>query len=399
MFNEELANNILERLGREFPTTMTVAQLREALPEFSSQTRNDWFVAVDAMQKEGLVGCRILRSGMDLIDDVGPIVITERGRQKLHAVAGASKDGLFISHIAEERAVAQLLKDFLRATFGIDLKIFVSSDYESIQSGEQWFNSIVDALRSAQMILVLLSEVSVERRWINFEAGVGVGAHAQVVPVVYRGLAKENIGLPLSVLHARSLSDPEDVRALVSDIRRACRLDVKGLNVDSLVSDLRQIDRELPSKRALLIPCISPNPYGLKFRLENTGNRDIELLMIEASVPKRYLAPSWTPVSDPNVIEVINHAIGTEAYLTLRFKAFDGPTHPHFGIIERLPRLLAVGMPAYELKPPFAFALRAQLKVADGVDVPILYATYAKGMQPERGETTYRKLVMDSFRK
>jgi hypothetical protein len=140
MFNQGLANKILEKLKRDYPTTMTVAQLREALPEFSNQTLDDWFRAVDALHKAGLVGCRMLRSGTDRIDDIGPIVITEQGRREVYELADKSKSGLFISHIAEEKAVAQLLKDFLRTTFGTDLKIFVSSDYESIQSGTRWFN-------------------------------------------------------------------------------------------------------------------------------------------------------------------------------------------------------------------------------------------------------------------
>jgi hypothetical protein len=246
---------------------------------------------------------------------------------------------------------------------------------------------------------VLLSEVSVERRWINFEAGVGVGARATVVPLVYRELVKGGIGSPLSVLHARSLHDPEDVRALASDIQQVCSLEAKGLHVGRFVSDLLQIERELPSKRAMLTPYILLQPYGLSFKLENNGNQDIELLMVEASVPKRYVDPAWVPMCDPTVVEVKNNPIGTEPYLTLSYKAFYGPTNPSFGTIERLPQFLAVGMPPYELKPPFAFALRANLKEADGVDIPILYATYAKGMRPETGETTYRKLVMESYNK
>jgi hypothetical protein len=99
------------------------------------------------------------------------------------------------------------------------------------------------------------------------------------------------------------------------------------------------------------------------------------------------------------VLEVKNDLIGTEPYLTLNYRIFHGATHPNFGAVERLPLFLGVGMPPYELKPPFLFALRAGLKEADGVDVPIYYATYAKGAGPEKGETTYRELVMRSYNK
>jgi len=80
--------------------------------------------------------------------------------------------------------------------------------------------------------------------------------------------------------------------------------------------------------------------------------------MVEASVPKRYVDPNWVPESHPNVLEVKNDAKGAEPYLTLSYRVFHCPTNPNFGTIERLPQFLAVGMPPYELKPPFIFALR-----------------------------------------
>jgi len=60
-----------------------------------------------------------------------------------------AKEGVFISHIADEKAAANRLKQLLQATFGLTLKIFVSSDYESIGSGKDWFNAICGALRVA----------------------------------------------------------------------------------------------------------------------------------------------------------------------------------------------------------------------------------------------------------
>jgi len=237
--------------------------------------------------------------------------------------------------------------------------------------------------------------------WINFEAGVGVGAHALVIPLVFRGLAKGKIGLPLSPLHARSLKDPEDVRALINDIGSAYGIEVRDDNVGAFVSDLESLERGLPSKQVLLEPFLRKLPgassYSLLFKVSNIGNRDVELNMIEVSVPMRYVDRSWTPMNDPNLIEATVDKIDGESYLTQRFRAYDGPTNPNFGTPQRMPRFLSPGMPPQELKPPYSFALLENLKEADGVDIPILYAVYAKGMRPEKGETTYRKLVMNTF--
>jgi len=311
-----------------------------------------------------------------------------------------AKEGVFISHITGEKSAANRLKELLRATFGPTLKIFVSSDYESIGSGADWFNAICTALKTARVVLVLLSEGSVDRRWINFEAGVGVGAEGLVIPLVFRDFAKGNIGMPLSPLHARSLSDPEDVRAMINDVAKACGTEDRGSDLVPFVSDLAKLEKGLPSEEVLLEPYLRKQPgavgYSLQFRLSNTGSRDVELNMIEVSVPRRYVDPSWTQMADPNLIEVSAEDIAGEPYLIQRFRAYDGPIGYGFGSPQRMPRLLSSGMPPQELKPPYSFALR-DVKEADGVDVPIFHAVYAKGMRPEKGETTYRKLAYALF--
>jgi hypothetical protein len=126
--------------------------------------------------------------------------------------------GIFISHITEENSVALLLKDFLKKALGENLPIFVSSDYESISGGDVWFTTIVAGIKTSAVVLVLLSPQSLERRWINFEAGVGVGAGSTVIPVVIHGLQRSEVGHPLSSLQIRSLHTLEDVHALLRDV-------------------------------------------------------------------------------------------------------------------------------------------------------------------------------------
>ena len=62
------------------------------------------------------------------------------------------KKRLFISHISEERAVAELVKNILGRDFLGLLQVFVSSDTESIAAGEEWLRSIEIALRDAQFL-------------------------------------------------------------------------------------------------------------------------------------------------------------------------------------------------------------------------------------------------------
>ena len=55
----------------------------------------------------------------------------------------ADTAGVFISHISEESPVALLLKKYLTLAFGNELPIFVSTDKTSIETGEQWYNRII----------------------------------------------------------------------------------------------------------------------------------------------------------------------------------------------------------------------------------------------------------------
>lgn len=147
------------------------------------------------------------------------------------------KRGVFISHITEERETALLLKDFLHRVFSRELPIFVSSDYESIGGGDVWFTKVVDGLKGSSVVLVLLSPDSIDRRWINFEAGVGVGADTTVIPVAVHGLRHGEVGHPLASLQIRSLESREGVNALLRDVgEKIGQLQKAMIDADALIA-------------------------------------------------------------------------------------------------------------------------------------------------------------------
>ncbi len=96
--------------------------------------------------------------------------------------------------------------------------MFVSSDYESIAGGDIWFTTIVNALKTSLVEIVLLSPTSVDRPWINFEAGVGIGTESLVIPVRRTRAGARRRWILLSSLQIRSLEDNANVRALLKDL-------------------------------------------------------------------------------------------------------------------------------------------------------------------------------------
>ena len=99
-----------------------------------------------------------------------------------------SRKRVFISHISSETELAQSLKKYLEKHFLGLLEIFVSSDRETIQAGSKWLEEVNEALKSADLQIILCSEESVGRPWVNFEAGAVWLRGIPVIPLCHSGL-------------------------------------------------------------------------------------------------------------------------------------------------------------------------------------------------------------------
>jgi hypothetical protein len=163
------------------------------------------------------------------------------------------KEGIFISHLGEEKLVAVRVKELLREAFGPNVKVFVSSDYDSIRSGSDWHGDIITALKSSRVVLILCSADSVSRPWINYEAGVGDGTDSDVkevgrtnvIPLVVRNFPKGKLQPPLSRKHARDAHDADDVEALLKHISEDVGEPHAQTDVQTFVKEMREISRRI----------------------------------------------------------------------------------------------------------------------------------------------------------
>ena len=85
------------------------------------------------------------------------------------------KSTIFISHINQEKEIANSLKEFLEKKFLKTINVFASSHEESLKLGDDWMGTIKESVRACKLIIVLCSPISIVRPWINFEAGAGCG--------------------------------------------------------------------------------------------------------------------------------------------------------------------------------------------------------------------------------
>ena len=125
---------------------------------------------------------------------------------------------LFISHITEEAALASVLKDWIESTFLGQVDVFVSD--HDITSGEQWFSRLGAELTDAKAMLVLCSERSVSRPWINFEAGAGHVKDVPVIPICHTGVSKDTLPAPLLFFQALDVRAEDFGVTLITDLAK-----------------------------------------------------------------------------------------------------------------------------------------------------------------------------------
>ena len=130
--------------------------------------------------------------------------------------------GVFISFIHEEERVATLVQEFIETKLNWEVTAFRSSDQWQIYAGEDWFARIREALKSANVVLLMLSKKSVERPWVNFEAGGAWLNERIIIPICYGGLTRDTLPKPYSELQSLDLKG--DAEYLISSIRHHLKI-------------------------------------------------------------------------------------------------------------------------------------------------------------------------------
>jgi predicted nucleic acid-binding Zn-ribbon protein len=120
---------------------------------------------------------------------------------------------IFISHIHEDKKLAVSIKEILEEAF-INIDVFVSSDDEDMTERQKWFDSVEKALEEAEVMIVMCSENSVTRSWINFEAGAGWIKGIDVYPICYGNAEVGSLPRPISEFPALSIHDDDFLEKL-----------------------------------------------------------------------------------------------------------------------------------------------------------------------------------------
>ncbi|CAE6872279.1 toll/interleukin-1 receptor domain-containing protein [Paraburkholderia domus] len=111
-------------------------------------------------------------------------------------VIGRPKPLVFISHDSRDAEIAEAFANLLSDVSGGTLKSFRSSDKKSgsgIEFGTEWYNAIMSHLGDATDVVALLTQHSLDRPWILYEAGVAKGRLGTNVLGVALGVPLERV--------------------------------------------------------------------------------------------------------------------------------------------------------------------------------------------------------------
>lgn len=152
---------------------------------------------------------------------------------------------VFISHDSRDAALAEAFGNLLADASGGVLKSFRSSDKKSttgIDYGKEWYDTVMEALARATDVVALLTQHSVGRPWILFEAGVSKGKRGResVVFGVTLGIPLEKaITGPFSQFQNSDDSEDELTRVVMQLVRRVPNAEPREEAVRRLVRDFR----------------------------------------------------------------------------------------------------------------------------------------------------------------
>jgi hypothetical protein len=157
-------------------------------------------------------------------------------------------------HIARiPQAIAAVLKKYIQKAFGAKFFVFVASDQTSIGGGRKWFEYIITNLKTAKVVLVLVSQESCSREWINFEAGFGDGAEAVVIPLSIKQFSLSKLRFPLLGYNGRPI---DDIDGILFDISRETDLVSEKVDQVQYAEEIRAAEANLIYKSIVVTPFV-----------------------------------------------------------------------------------------------------------------------------------------------
>lgn len=151
---------------------------------------------------------------------------------------------VFLSHTTADAPSARQLQEWLRKTLIVE--VFLSSDIESIELGEDWYEGIISALKNCAVGLILVTQNSVARPWVHFELGGLKLGRKTAIPVLGGTIRAEDLLPPLDRSQACHYATREGRLKLLQDISNILHLPVERAHLESNAANAPKLEIQEP---------------------------------------------------------------------------------------------------------------------------------------------------------
>lgn len=132
---------------------------------------------------------------------------------------------MFVSHSSKAKAAAVEFKE-LALDGSSDLKVFLSSDWDSIPSGTLWLEEIERALATHTHLVALITQAAdASLPWMCYEVGYSRGRGLLPKIFVFGGFDSKGVTFPIAGIH---LVETGDTNRWVTELLAMGVADVRG---------------------------------------------------------------------------------------------------------------------------------------------------------------------------
>jgi len=125
---------------------------------------------------------------------------------------------IFLSFASDDLPMASELHARLQTIVGTEVVCFLSS--VSIEPGSVYPGAIDRCLRAAECVVVLLSDNAMRSCWVSYEAGVGYGRGAEVIPIALAGFRVDRQKPPLLFHQAVTIETLDQLNGVLHRIEK-----------------------------------------------------------------------------------------------------------------------------------------------------------------------------------
>ena len=147
------------------------------------------------------------------------------------------KPTIFFSHSSKDRNLILPIKNKLSNITSNTIKIFMSSDGQSIPFGNNWIHKIEEGLSDSKVMFVFVTQNSVNNAWVYFESGYAYSKGIEVVPVGI-GIDIGELKPPLNLLQGFNILSGDSLNNFVTILNGKFDCDFKD---DFSHSDYEQV--------------------------------------------------------------------------------------------------------------------------------------------------------------